>query len=94
MEIWAWVGAATLGFFLDASPGPEGPLRLASVSGAPIVPVFTRRLGYMDYDVQVAQPIRLPRRPAPADLDAAAAAVLRAMEAFVRANPTQWFHFE
>jgi lauroyl/myristoyl acyltransferase len=75
-------------------PVPEGPLRLSAVSGAPVVPVFSRRLGYMDYDVQVAQPIRLPRRPAPADLDAAAAAVLRAMEAFVRANPTQWFHFE
>jgi phosphatidylinositol dimannoside acyltransferase len=75
-------------------PVPEGPLRLAAVSGAPIVPVFTRRVGYMEYDVQVAQPVRLPRRPAPADLDAAASAVLRAMEAFVRANPTQWFHFE
>jgi KDO2-lipid IV(A) lauroyltransferase len=73
---------------------PEGPLRLAAVSGAPLVPVFTRRLGYMDYDVQVAQAIHLPRRPTPAELDAGAAAVLRAMEAFVRANPTQWFHFE
>lgn len=73
---------------------PEGPLHLAAVSGAPIVPVFTRRLGYMDYDVCVAQPIRLPRRPSPTELDAASAAVLRAMEAFVRANPTQWFHFE
>jgi KDO2-lipid IV(A) lauroyltransferase len=75
-------------------PVPEGPLRLAAVSGAPLVPVFTRRLGYMDYDVHVGQPVRLPRRPAPADLAAAAAAVLRAMETFVRANPTQWFHFE
>jgi KDO2-lipid IV(A) lauroyltransferase len=64
------------------------------VSGAPLVPVFTRRLGYMDYDVHVSEPVRLPRRPAPADLDAASSAVLRAMEAFVRANPTQWFHFE
>jgi KDO2-lipid IV(A) lauroyltransferase len=73
---------------------PEGPLRLAAVSGAPLVPVFTRRLGYMQYDVHVAQPVRLPRRPAAADLDAAAGAVLQAMEAFVRANPTQWFHFE
>jgi KDO2-lipid IV(A) lauroyltransferase len=75
-------------------PVPEGPLRLSAVSGAPVVPIFTRRLGYMDYDVHVAQPIRLPRRPSPADLHAAAAAVLCAMEAFVRANPTQWFHFE
>lgn len=73
---------------------PEGPLRLAAASGAPIVPVFTRRLGYMAYEVQVAPAVRLPRRPAPADLDAAARAVLQAMEIFVRENPTQWFHFE
>jgi KDO2-lipid IV(A) lauroyltransferase len=73
---------------------PEGPLRLAAASGAPIVPVFTRRLGYMEYEVHVAPPVRLPRRPTPADLDAAARAVLHAMEIFVRENPTQWFHFE
>jgi KDO2-lipid IV(A) lauroyltransferase len=75
-------------------PVPEGPLRLSAMSGAPLVPVFTRRLGYMSYDVHVAPPIHLPRRPAPADLTTGAAAILRAMEDFVRANPTQWFHFE
>lgn len=73
---------------------PEGPLRLAAASGAPIVPVFTRRLGYMEYEVRVAPPVRLTRRPTSADLDAAARAVLREMESFVRDNPTQWFHFE
>ncbi|MFT3771326.1 MAG: lysophospholipid acyltransferase family protein [Minicystis sp.] len=73
---------------------PEGPLRLAAASGAPIVPVFTRRLGYMEYDVRVAPPVRLPRKPTTADLDHAARAVLREMEEFVRENPTQWFHFE
>ena len=73
---------------------PEGPLRLAAVSGAPIVPVFTRRLGYMEYEVELGEPIRLPRRPAEADLDAAARKVMNEMEIFVRNNPTQWFHFE
>jgi KDO2-lipid IV(A) lauroyltransferase len=73
---------------------PEGPLHLSAVSGAPIVPVFTRRLGYMEYEVHVAQPIRLPRRPSDRDLEGAARAVLSGMETFVRANPTQWFHFE
>lgn len=72
---------------------PEGPLRLAAASGAPIVPVFTRRLGYMEYDVAVAAPVRLSRRPGSADLDSAARAILRAMEVFVRENPTQWFPF-
>ena len=73
---------------------PEGPLRLAAVSGAPIVPVFTRRLGYMEYEVEIGEPIRLPRRPAEADLDGAARKVMSEMEIFVRNNPTQWFHFE
>jgi KDO2-lipid IV(A) lauroyltransferase len=73
---------------------PEGPLRLAAVSGAPIVPIFTRRLGYMEYDVHAAAPVHLPRRPSASHLDEAAATILRAMETFVRANPTQWFHFE
>jgi KDO2-lipid IV(A) lauroyltransferase len=72
---------------------PEGPLRLAAASGAPIVPVFTRRLGYMEYDVAVAAPVRLSRRPGSADLDGAARAILHAMEVFVRENPTQWFPF-
>jgi KDO2-lipid IV(A) lauroyltransferase len=73
---------------------PEGPLRLAALSGAPIVPVFTLRLGYMEYEVQVAPPIHVPRRPSSPDLDRAAREILCEMEKFVRANPTQWFHFE
>jgi KDO2-lipid IV(A) lauroyltransferase len=75
-------------------PVPEGPLRLAALSGAPVVPVFTRRLGYMEYDVHVASAIHVPRRPSRGDLVAGATAILRAMETFVRENPTQWFHFE
>jgi len=73
---------------------PEGPLRLSAVSGAPLVPVFTRRVGFMEYEVHIAAPIHLSRRPSEAELDAAAQRVLREMESFVRANPTQWFHFE
>lgn len=73
---------------------PEGPLRLAAVSGAPLLPVFTRRLAYMEYEVEIGEAIRLPRRPAEADLDAAARKVMSEMEVFVRNNPTQWFHFE
>jgi phosphatidylinositol dimannoside acyltransferase len=73
---------------------PEGPLRLAALSGAPIVPVFTLRRGYMEYEVHVSPPIHVPRRPQDPDLDRAARAILMEMEKFVRANPTQWFHFE
>jgi KDO2-lipid IV(A) lauroyltransferase len=73
---------------------PEGPLRLAALSGAPIVPVFTRRVRFMAYEVVISPPIALPRRPSTAELDAAARRIAREMEHFVRANPTQWFHFE
>jgi KDO2-lipid IV(A) lauroyltransferase len=73
---------------------PEGPLRLASLSSAPILPVFTRRLGFMEYEVLLGEAIELPRKPSVEALDRAARHLATEMERFVRANPTQWFHFE
>jgi lauroyl/myristoyl acyltransferase len=73
---------------------PEGALMLSALSGAPIVPSFTRRLGYLAYDIVSHPQIRLPRKPSDADLDAAAQALADAMAQFVRENPTQWFHFD
>jgi KDO2-lipid IV(A) lauroyltransferase len=72
---------------------PEGPFRLAALSGAAVVPVFARRLGFFDYELEVSEPIRLGRRAGPEELLAAAQAGASAMEAFVRRSPTQWFHF-
>jgi phosphatidylinositol dimannoside acyltransferase len=73
---------------------PDGPLQLAAVSGAPILPVFTRRLGYMRYEIVSSPPIYLPRKPSADELDEAARRITSVMETFLRANPTQWFHFE
>ncbi len=73
---------------------PEGPLLLSALSGAPIVPTFTRRLGYLAYDIDSLPPIRVPRKPSDAEMTRAAQALADAMADFVRANPTQWFHFE
>ncbi|EYF01501.1 lysophospholipid acyltransferase family protein [Chondromyces apiculatus] len=72
---------------------PEGPLTLAALSGAPIFPVFTRRLGFLHYEAVASPPIWLPRRPTEAQRDAAATTMVAAMETFLRDNPTQWFHF-
>jgi phosphatidylinositol dimannoside acyltransferase len=72
---------------------PEGPLTLAALSGAPLVPVFTRRIGFLEYQVINCEPIELPRRPSNAQLDAAAQRLADRLEEFVRAHPTQWFHF-
>jgi KDO2-lipid IV(A) lauroyltransferase len=73
---------------------PEGPLLLASLSGAPIIPIFTRRLRFMEYEVVLGQPIEIARKASSEELDAAAGRIASEMEQFVRANPTQWFHFE
>jgi KDO2-lipid IV(A) lauroyltransferase len=72
---------------------PEGPLRLAMVTGAPILPIFAARTGYREYEVVAHAPVRLSRRATDAELDAAAQALADAMQSFVRARPTQWFHF-
>jgi KDO2-lipid IV(A) lauroyltransferase len=72
---------------------PEGPLRLASLTGAPVLPVFAARVGHRSYRVEVCAPVRLSRRPTDADLDGAAQGLASCLETFVRARPTQWFHF-
>ncbi|WP_235879717.1 lysophospholipid acyltransferase family protein [Polyangium aurulentum] len=72
---------------------PEGPLTIAALSGAPIMPVFTRRMGFLEYELVAHPPIRLPRKPSGAELDAAAQQMMDAMGAFLEAHPTQWFHF-
>ena len=80
-------------FFGEPWRIPEGPLSLASLSGAPIVPVFTRRLGFLEYELINHPPIYLPRRPTSEQLDQAAQAMADALESFVRAHPTHWFRF-
>jgi KDO2-lipid IV(A) lauroyltransferase len=72
---------------------PEGPLRLASITGAPILPIFTARTGHRRYEVFAHAPVRLGRRASNGELDAAAQAIANGLQQFVLAHPTQWFHF-
>jgi KDO2-lipid IV(A) lauroyltransferase len=72
---------------------PEGPFRLASLTGAPIVPLFACRRGFFDYEVQVSPALTLERAAGASALAAAARAVTDALAAFVTEHPTQWFHF-
>lgn len=73
---------------------PEGPLSLAALTGAPIVTSFTRRLGFLEYEIVNYPPIHLPRRPSEDELQAAADTMAGYFESFVRAHPTQWFRFQ
>jgi KDO2-lipid IV(A) lauroyltransferase len=72
---------------------PEGPLRLAELTGAPIVPVFSARLGFRRYLVDASPAIRLPRRAAEDVRAAAAQRIADALTRFLRAHPTQWLDF-
>ena len=72
---------------------PEGPFRLAALSGAPIVPIFAHRLGYFRYEVSIAAPIRVPKKASARQLQAAAASAAETMQSFISRHPTEWFHF-
>lgn len=72
---------------------PEGPFRLASLSGAPIIPVFARRLGYFRYEVVIRPPIEVSRTADSSAIRVAAERATAEMATFLRENPTQWFHF-
>jgi KDO2-lipid IV(A) lauroyltransferase len=72
---------------------PEGPLRLAAASGAPVLTVFAARLGHGRYEVVAREPVWLERGAGEEEIDAAAQKVADGLTEFVRARPTQWFHF-
>jgi KDO2-lipid IV(A) lauroyltransferase len=73
---------------------PEGPFVLAARSGVPVVPMFARRVGFFDYEFSVGPAIELSSRPSAAELSGAAGRAAAEMERFIRAHPTQWFHFD
>ncbi len=79
--------------FGAAFGAPEGPFRLASLSGAQVLPVFARRVGFFDYELEISEPIAFSRRPSPEDLQAGAQQAVSAMQEFIEQSPTQWFHF-
>jgi lauroyl/myristoyl acyltransferase len=72
---------------------PFGPFQLAQVTGAPIIPVFTARLGFVHHLVHADPPIHVPKRATKLEMDNAIAAATNSIETFIRRFPTQWFHF-
>lgn len=80
-------------FFGEPWRIPRGPFELARVTGAPILPVFTRRLGYLHYEIRICPLIELDRKAPPEALIEAAREATAEMETFIRTHPTHWFDF-
>lgn len=85
--------AVPVRLFGSPSRIPEGPARLSMLTGAPIVPAFSSRIGFRRYVVQVSKPLRLGRFASRPEVLAAMQQLADLLTRFVRAHPTQWFHF-
>ena len=72
---------------------PEGPFRLAALSGAPVVPIFAHRLGFFHYQFEIEAPFWLSRHATVPELRAAASRAALSMQSFITNHPTEWFHF-
>jgi lauroyl/myristoyl acyltransferase len=85
------VGARLVPFFGAPAPFPSGPFLLARAADAPLIPVFTPRLGRRHYAIRVGNRFSVPRETRA--LDRVMAEVVHLFEDTVRAFPTQWFQF-
>ncbi len=72
---------------------PEGPFRLAQLTGAPLLAVFCRRRGFRRYVFEAHPPQALPRRATPEQIHEVTQHVADDMTRFLRAYPTQWFEW-
>lgn len=84
-------GARQLPFFGAPAAFPSGPFVLARAAGAPLIPVFTPRLGRRHYAIRIGDRLEMPRETQA--LERVMADVVRVFEDTVRAFPTQWFQF-
>ena len=68
---------------------PTGPVRLAALTGSPIVPVFAIRRADGRHDIHLAAPIE-PTQPTRTGSSAALCAVAKSIEQVVAKHPDQW----
>jgi KDO2-lipid IV(A) lauroyltransferase len=85
-------------FFSQSTSFPVGPFLLSRVSGAPVLPAFVIRRGWLRYDVLMGDPIApVPSRGKSADDDAglyeAMCQAVRFLEAALMTHHDQWMNF-
>ena len=86
--------SADVSFFGQPTAFPLGPFLLSYVSGAPILPGFVIREGWLRYRVISGQPIRLPHTGnRDQDLRTGLEPAVRFLEETVSRYPDQWLNF-
>lgn len=70
---------------------PRGPFALARATGAPLLPVFTRRSGFLAVEARLFPPITIPRRGGDEAMLDAARQIAASLGAWIEAYPTEWF---
>jgi lauroyl/myristoyl acyltransferase len=84
-------GARTVDFFGSPARLPDGPVRLALRTGAPLVPAFALRLPDNSFRVRIEPRLELPQTgDHEADVGAGMELVVRAMERHIGPQPEQW----
>jgi KDO2-lipid IV(A) lauroyltransferase len=73
---------------------PEGPLRLARSTAAPIVSAFAAREAFLEHRLEVHPPLYLERGCSSERMREVAQTLVSRFEEFVRRYPDQWFHFD
>lgn len=73
---------------------PEGPFRLAALTGAPLLGVFAARKAAFEYHLRIEAPRRFERRGDETRLAEARREMLDVLLEWIRRHPTQWFDFE
>jgi KDO2-lipid IV(A) lauroyltransferase len=85
--------AVWVDFFGRSVPTSKGIVMIAMKTGAPVIPAYARREGFLRYTVILERPIPMERRGAPVDeLIARNARGINAfLEQIVQADPSEWF---
>jgi KDO2-lipid IV(A) lauroyltransferase len=87
----------TLPLFGEPTSFPEGPFRIAALSGAPLLPGFViQDDDGVHYRSLIEEPITIPHLRGAAREEAILAAMKKfvaILERVIRQHPTQWYHF-
>lgn len=80
-------------WFGEVTRAPAGSAMLALEEGTPVVPVYSRHLGWFKHEIVCEPPIQLSDVYGPEERAEATIELNRRLERMVRLEPEQWFYW-